>query len=93
MVGLIEWACIQAIAPYLDDGELSLGTRVDLSHDAATPPEMEVVARVRLEQIEGRRLIFSAQAHDERDAICSGTHERFLVDRARFVAGVARKAG
>ena len=93
MVGLIEWACIQAIAPYLDDGELSLGTRVDLSHDAATPPGMEVVARVRLEGIEGRRLIFSAQAHDERDAICSGTHERFLVDRARFVAGVARKAG
>ncbi len=93
MVGLIEWACIQAIAPHLDDGELSLGTRVDLSHDAATPPGMEIVARVRLEQIEGRRLIFSAQAHDERDAICSGTHERFLVDRARFLAGVARKAG
>ncbi|CAN0306393.1 unnamed protein product, partial [Phaeothamnion confervicola] len=91
MVGFVEWACIQAIAPHLDEGELSLGTHVDLSHDAATPPGMEIVARVRLEGVEGRRLSFSAQAHDEREAICSGTHTRFVVDRARFDVGVARK--
>ncbi len=92
MVGLVEWACLQAIGPHLDEGEMSLGTRVDLSHDAATPPGMEVVARVRLERIDGRRLTFSADARDERETICAGTHERFVVDRARFVAGVERKA-
>lgn len=93
MVGLVEWACLEAIAPHLDEGEMSLGTRVELSHDAATPPGMEVVARVRLERIEGRRLVFSVEGHDARDLICSGAHERFVVDRERFVAGVERKAG
>ncbi|WP_217915557.1 thioesterase family protein [Miltoncostaea marina] len=93
MVGFVEWACIRAIADHLDAGEMSLGVHVDLSHDAATPPGMEVVARVRLEQVDGRALLFSAEAHDERDRICAGTHRRFVVDRARFEAGVARKAG
>ena len=93
MVGLVEWACLAAIAPHLEEGEMSLGTRVDLSHDAATPPGMEVVARVRLERIDGRRLTFSAEAADEHETICSGTHQRFVVDRARFVAGVGRKSG
>lgn len=91
-VGLIEWACIRAIAPHLDPGEMSLGTHVDLSHSAATPPGMQVVARVRLEEVDGRRLRFSAQARDEREVISEGTHHRFVVDRARFEAGVARKA-
>ena len=92
MVGLVEWACILAIAPHLDEGEMSLGTHVDLSHSAATPPGMQVVARVRLEEVAGRRLAFSATADDERERICEGRHERFVVDRARFEAGVARKA-
>ena len=92
MVGLVEWACIELIAPHLDDGEMSLGVHVDLSRDAATPPGMEVVARVVLEEVEGRRLRFAAEAHDAADRICAGRHERFVVDRARFEAGVARKA-
>src|SRR6476661_1311862 len=85
MVGLVEWACIDAIAPHLDEGEMSLGVHVDLSHDAATPPGMEVVARVRLESVEGRRLTFAVEAHDAHDRICAGSHQRFVVDRARFV--------
>jgi fluoroacetyl-CoA thioesterase len=92
MVGLIEWACIDAIAPHLDDGEMSLGVHIDLSHDAATPPGLEVTARVRLEEVDGRRLTFAAEAHDGHDRICAGRHERFVVDRARFEEGVAKKA-
>ena len=93
MVGLVEWACIETIAAHLDDGEMSLGVHVDLSHDAATPPGMEVVARVRLEAVDGRRLRFAAEARDAAEPICAGHHERFVVDRARFEAGVAGKAG
>lgn len=93
MVGLVEWACIRAIAPHLDDHEVSLGVHVDLSHDAATPPGMEVVARVRLDAVDGRALTFSAEVEDAHERICSGTHRRFVVDRSRFDAGVARKAG
>jgi fluoroacetyl-CoA thioesterase len=92
MVGLVEWACIDLIAPHLDEGEMSLGVRVDLSHDAATPPGLEVTVRVRLDELEGRRLAFAVQADDGVDRICAGGHHRFVVDRARFEAGVARKA-
>jgi fluoroacetyl-CoA thioesterase len=91
LVGFVEWACIRAIAPHIDDHEISLGIHVDLSHDAATPPGMEVVARVRLHAIEGRALTFTAEVDDARERICAGTHRRFVVDRARFDAGVARK--
>lgn len=92
LVGLVEWACIDAIAPHLEPGELSLGVHVDLSHDAATPPGLEVTVRVRLESVEGRRLTFAVEAHDGHDRICAGHHARFVVDRARFEAGVAKKA-
>jgi fluoroacetyl-CoA thioesterase len=85
MVGLVEWACIDLIAPHLDAGEMSLGVHVDLSHDAATPPGLEVA-------VNGRRLAFAAEADDARERICAGRHVRFVVDRARFEAGVARKA-
>jgi fluoroacetyl-CoA thioesterase len=91
MVGFVEWACIQAIAPHLDDDEVSLGVHVDLSHDAATPPGVEVVARVRLEAVEGRALTFAVEADDAHERICAGTHRRFVVHRPRFDAGVARK--
>lgn len=92
MVGLVEWACIDLVGPHLDEGEMSLGVHVDLSHDAATPPGLEVTVRVRLEEVEGRRLTFSAEADDGVDRICAGRHQRFVVDRARFEAGVAKKA-
>jgi fluoroacetyl-CoA thioesterase len=91
MVGMVEWACIRTIAPHLEPGELSVGVHVDLSHSAATPPGMEVVARVRLEEVDGRRLTFAVEVDDERDRICEGRHQRFVIDRARFESGVERK--
>jgi fluoroacetyl-CoA thioesterase len=93
LVGLVEWACVRAIAGHVDHAtQLSVGTDVKLSHVAATPPGMEVVARVRLDEVDGRRLRFSVVVDDERDRIGEGSHERFVVDRDRFLAGVARKA-
>ena len=92
MVGLIEWACIEAIKPHLDwPAEQSLGVHVDLSHTAATPPGMEVAVRVTVESVEGRRLRFRIEARDEREVISTGTHDRFVIDVARFQAGVDRK--
>ena len=91
MVGMVEWTCIRAIAAHLEAGELSVGVHVDLSHSAATPVGMEIVTRVRLEEVDGRRLTFSAQMDDERDRICEGRHQRFVIDRARFEAGIERK--
>lgn len=94
LVGLVEWACIDAIKPYLDwPAEMTLGTHVDLSHAAATPPGLTVTVTGRLEAIDGRRLTFSVSAHDGVDTICTGRHERVLVDVARFTERTARKRG
>lgn len=93
LVGLLEWACVEAIRPHLDwPAEQSLGTHVSFSHDAATPPGLTVTVEVRLERVEGRKLVFHVQAHDGVDRISSGTHERFVIDAARFRDKVAQKA-
>ena len=92
MVGLVEWACIEAIRPCLDwPREQTLGTRVNLSHTAPTPPGLTVTVKVRLEKIEGRRLEFAVNAHDGVDTISTGTHERFIIDSVKFVTKVAEK--
>ena len=93
MVGLMEWACIEAIKPHLDwPREQSLGTLVSFSHLAATPPGLTVTVDVRLDKVEGRKLTFSVSAHDGVDRITEGTHERFVIDAAKFNAKVAEKA-
>lgn len=92
MVGLMEWACIEAMRPHLDwPAEQSLGVMVNFSHLAATPPGLTVTVDVRLERIEGRRLTFSVSAHDGIDKISEGTHERVVIDRERFDARVSDK--
>lgn len=85
MVGFLEWACIMCLKPHLDwPQEQSLGTHINVSHEAATPPGLEVTATVELTAIDGRRLTFNVSAHDGIDTIARGTHERFVIDRARF---------
>ena len=93
LVGLVEWACIEALRPHLDwPAEQSLGTHVNLSHLAATPPGLTVTVDVRLDKVESRKLTFSISAHDGVDKITEGTHERHVIDAARFTAKVAGKA-
>ncbi|HXZ95528.1 MAG TPA: thioesterase family protein [Burkholderiales bacterium] len=94
LVGLVEWTCIEAIRPFLDwPREQTLGTRVNLSHSAPTPPGLTVTVAIRLEKIDGRRLDFAVSAHDGLDIISTGTHERFIVDSTKFGTRVAEKAG
>jgi fluoroacetyl-CoA thioesterase len=93
MVGLFEWACIQALNPHLDwPKEQSVGIGVNLSHVAATPPGLVVTVRVLLEKVEGRKLTFFIEADDGVDLISQGYHERFVIDAAKFNAKVAGKA-
>lgn len=92
MVGFFEWACIQAVMPHLDwPGEQTVGTHIDVSHTAATPPGFEVAATVRLVEVDGRRLVFDIEAHDGVDVIARGRHERFVIDKTRFDAKLAEK--
>ena len=94
MVALMEWACIELIKPHLDwPAEQSLGTHVNLSHTAATPPGMTIEVRTRLESVDGRRLVFRVSAHDGVDPITEGTHERHVIDAARFARKIEAKTG
>ncbi|SFG10828.1 Thioesterase superfamily [Desulfotomaculum arcticum] len=93
MVGLFEWACIQAINPYIDwPNEQTVGIDVKLSHQAATPPGLTVTVQVKLEKVEGRKLIFYIVADDGVDKISEGRHERFIIDAAKFNAKAKTKA-
>jgi len=92
MVGLMEWACIEAMAPHMEPGEGSVGTLVNVTHTAATPPGMEVTVHVRCAAVDGRRTVWEIEARDEVEVIGKGTHERFAVDFERFNARVAKKA-
>jgi fluoroacetyl-CoA thioesterase len=85
MIGFLEWACIMAVKPHLDwPTEQTVGTHVNVSHSAPTPPGLEVTAHVKLVAVDGRRLIFEVEAHDSIDTIAKGTHERFVIQRDRF---------
>ncbi len=92
MVGLFEWACIQAINPHLDwPREQTVGIEVRLNHTAATPPGLTVTVKGKLEKVEGRKLTFSLLAHDGVDRISEGIHDRFVIDAAKFNAKMAAK--
>ena len=93
LVGLLEWACLLAVKPHLDwPSEQTVGTHVDVSHEAATPPGLVVTARAKLVAVDGRRLRFDVEADDGVDVIARGTHERAVVLRERFDARIAEKA-
>jgi fluoroacetyl-CoA thioesterase len=92
LVGFLEWACIKAINPHLDwPAEQTVGTHIDVSHEAATPPGLEVVAKVVLIEVSGRRLVFEVEAHDGIDLISKGRHERFVINKEKFDARVGEK--
>ncbi|MFZ5890687.1 MAG: thioesterase family protein [Myxococcota bacterium] len=92
LVGLVEWVCMELLNPHLDEGEQSVGTGISISHTAATPPGLMVHLQVTLESVDGRRLRFRVKARDDLEKIGEGTHERFIIERARFMRRVAEKA-
>ncbi len=92
MVGLFEWCCTELLAMHLDEGEGSLGTHVNFSHDAATPPGMIVTVDCEITEVDGKRVKFTVSGHDGVDRIGGGTHERFVINRAKFEERIAAKA-
>jgi fluoroacetyl-CoA thioesterase len=92
LVGFLEWACIKAINPHLNwPLEQTVGTHIDVSHEAATPPGLEVTATVELIKVDGRKLVFSVEAHDGVDLISKGQHERFIINKEKFDAKLGTK--
>jgi predicted thioesterase len=91
LVALLELAAIRAVESHLPPGAGTVGARVDVRHLAATPVGMRATVRATLREIDGRRLVFEIEGRDEAERIAEGTHERFQIDQARFLARVAAK--
>ena len=93
LIALMEAVSQAAIEPHLAQGESAVGIHVDMKHLAATPVGMEVRVRSELVEVEGRRLSFHVEAWDEVERVGEADHQRFVIDTARFMSGVAEKAG
>lgn len=91
LVGFLEWACILCINPHLDwPDEQSVGTHIDVSHEAATPPGFEVTADVELVDVDGKHLVFDVEAHDGIDLTSTGRHQRYVIHKINLPRGWMR---
>ena len=85
MIGLMEKTCLESVLPFLEPGQDTVGVHVNVSHCKATPVGMKVWCESELVEIDRRRLVFRVAAYDERGLIGEGTHERFIIDKERFI--------
>lgn len=91
MIALMEQAACNALVPCLDAATSSVGIKMDTTHDAATLPGQKVIATAELTAVEGRKLTFKVGACDDHGPIGTGTHERFIIDKAKFIAKLQSK--
>jgi predicted thioesterase len=91
MINVIEAAALAAVERLLPAGHQSLGTVLNVRHIAATPVGMRVTATATVQRVEGRTIYFAVEARDERELIGDGTHERVVVNVAKFDQRVQRK--
>jgi predicted thioesterase len=91
MIALMENAAFAATAPVLTQAQTTVGIRVNIKHLAATPVGLQVRARAELTRVDERRLFFNVEAWDEVEKIGEGTHERYIVDSARFAERTSTK--
>ncbi len=93
MIAFVEGTCAALMAEHLAPGETSVGVGFQFSHEAATPIGMRVRVRVELVEVDRRRCVFQVEGHDAVDRITVGRHERFVVEREKFMARVRAKSG
>lgn len=84
MIALMEKTACDSVIPYLDEGDGSVGTELNIKHVSATPIGMTVRCESELVEVDGRRLVFDVKAYDEIGLIGEGRHERFIVNNEKF---------
>lgn len=92
MTALMEKTAWKSVAPHLEDGCGTVGTLLNITHDAPTPFGMKVWCESELTEIDGRRLVFHVTAYDEKGKIGEGRHERFIIQNEKFQAKANKKA-
>ncbi len=93
MIAAMENAACNALRPYYDEGENSVGTHLDVSHDAATPVGMKYYAEAEVVEVDRRKVTLKVTAYDETGVIGSGMHERFIINMDKFMAKTEAKKG
>lgn len=91
MVALMETAASRSVAPYLNEGETTVGISLNIRHSAATALGRTVCAESELTQVDGRKLVFKVAAYDEAGEIGEGEHTRAIVNREKFLARTAQR--
>ena len=91
MIALMENAAVNALTPYMKENQGTVGTRLDVSHDSATPIGMKVWAEAEVTAVDGKALTFAVTAYDEAGVIGKGTHNRFVITVDRFLAKAEKK--
>ena len=86
MIAMVEKTCYESVLPFLEEGQSTVGTHVNISHSSATPVGMKVWCESELVEVDRRRLLFKVTAYDEYGIIGEGTHERFVIDINKFQA-------
>lgn len=92
MIALMEKTALKSVEPYLEEGAGTVGTLLNVTHDAPTPYGMTVWCESELVEIDRRRLVFEVAAYDAKGKIGGGRHERFIIDGAKFQAKANGKA-
>lgn len=92
MTALMEKTAWKSVAPHLDEGCGTVGTLLNITHDAPTPFGMKVWCESELTEIDGRRLVFHVTAYDEKGKIGEGRHERFIIQNEKFQSKANKKA-
>ena len=93
LVQLVEDAALQCMAPAIAPGDASVASHIEIAHIAPTPVGLIVRVEVEIVSVDGSHVSFAFSAFDEREKIADGTHERFVVQLARFNAGITEKTG
>lgn len=91
LIAGMENVCMNCVAPYLDEGSTTVGTKVEVGHISATPVGDTVTYTCTLTEKDKRRLVFKVEAFDSAGKVGEGIHERFIVDIARFTEKVENK--
>ena len=86
MIALIEETCWKSVAGMFGEGKGTVGTRMDVRHLAATPVGMKIWCESELTEDDGKRILFTVKAYDEKGLIGEGTHERYVVENEVFLA-------
>ena len=91
LIQLLEAAAIEAVKEFIPPDQMSLGTAVNVKHLSPTPRGMKIIAHALLKEVEKNRLVFLIDAHDEKEKVAEGKHERVLISREEFLQRVEKK--